>query len=200
MQPPGSPQSDPSSLDQNLPSPQTPKRRPSSWDTTFEEDMSSFRYSATSQEIENLEEVPMETAWRLFLGEVGSICPTESSLPSLPTGSVTSEDLVWLETQWRARAHRYSYLNHVRALTAEQVMKRDAARLARARRQAYSTLVGALSPAELKQQEFKRRQRCRVYAYLQLGRLTQDELVERDEDRRDHARFEAYLTLTGELQ
>lgn len=201
MPPPGIASSEASNLDYHVPTQQAPlpeaKQRPSSWDSTFEAEMSSFIYSATSQDVQQLEEVPMEMAWRLFLGEVGSVCSAESS-PS--RGSVTTEDLEWLDTQRRARAHRYSYLTHVGGLTDEQVARRDLARRARARHNAYLTLVGGLSTEELKRQKIERRDRALEYGYLQLGRLTDDELVHRDLWRRDRARSAAYMKLIGELQ
>ncbi|KAG9042749.1 hypothetical protein FS837_010421 [Tulasnella sp. UAMH 9824] len=189
------PSSDSFNEDRRLPIPDrsetTAAERQSSWRETFDAELDSVRYSATSEEIKKLEEVPIETSWRLFLGEVGSVCSS--------SGSVTSETLAW--SQRRARAHRYRYLEDVGKLKPEQVTKRDLTRRARARRCAYLTLVGGLSTAELERRDFERRERARAYWYLEfVSQLSPDELVMRETDRRDRALGRTYLKLIGELE
>ncbi|KAG8937622.1 hypothetical protein FRC00_003153 [Tulasnella sp. 408] len=146
-----------------------------------------------------IKEMPLRTEWRVFMGEVGSICSSTDS--ALPTGSETPEELWRLDAQRRARAHRYNYLKYVGGLTSEQVTRRDLARRARARRNAYLTLEGALSAEKLEKRDMERRARGHTYFYLEfvLG-LPDDLLVERDLDRRDRARYDAYRKLTGEVE
>ncbi|KAG8932270.1 hypothetical protein FRC00_000108 [Tulasnella sp. 408] len=154
---------------------------------------SNATYSATPQDVQEFNQIPMEISWRQFTGEVGSWCSTDSSLLTLERPGPS-------DAQRRARAHRYSYLKHVGWLAPEHVANRDLARRNRARRNAYLTLDGAVSTEKVEKMDLERQARGRTYYYLKAGTLTPDLLVMRDLHRRECIRVDTYLKLVGELR
>ncbi|KAG9042747.1 hypothetical protein FS837_010419 [Tulasnella sp. UAMH 9824] len=68
------------------------EERPLSWDRTFEDQMASARYSATSEDIRRMQEVPMYEAWQDVTGQVGGQSPKREPARTEPC-SITMEEM-----------------------------------------------------------------------------------------------------------
>ncbi|KAG8914520.1 hypothetical protein FRC00_012800 [Tulasnella sp. 408] len=86
--------------------PKQREERPPSWDWSFEPQVASARYSATSEDIRKVQEVPMHEAWQDVTGQVGSPSSTLESAPPEPCSITMAEiemiiqdpkklDMVW---------------------------------------------------------------------------------------------------------
>ncbi|KAG8893924.1 hypothetical protein FRC00_009808 [Tulasnella sp. 408] len=108
-----------------LPKPR--EERPPSWDRSFEAQIASARYSATSEDIRRMKEVPIHEAWQDVTGQVGS----SSSKPELGLAepcSITTEEMEMiiqdpnkLDTVWNKAELGSGSCEHKSAATSRRV-------------------------------------------------------------------------------
>ncbi|KAG8948380.1 hypothetical protein FRC00_008624, partial [Tulasnella sp. 408] len=68
------------------------EERPPSWDRSFEAQIASARYSATSEDIRRMKEVPIHEAWHDVTGQARSSSSKPESAPAEPC-SITTEEM-----------------------------------------------------------------------------------------------------------